>query len=94
MNPHRYRCPACRTRRTSFTALVEHCREHGHKVCTCGGYHHPHRPHSPYCQQNTQSAARVAWRDGASADETLEISIDIALTSAGRELKVWPYDYR
>ena len=94
MNPHRYRCPACRTRRTSFVALLEHCREHGHRVCTCGGYHHPHRPHSPYCQQNAQSAALVAWRDGASADETLEISIDIALTSAGRELKVWPYDYR
>lgn len=75
-------------------ALVEHCREHEHKVCTCGGYPHPHRPHSPYCQQNAQSAALCAWRDGASVDETLEISIEIALTTAGRKMTGWPYDYR
>lgn len=94
MNHHRFRCPACRTRRTSFVALLEHCREHDHKLCTCGGYHHPHRPASPYCHHNPQSAALVAWRDGASDDEVSEISVELALTTAGRVMKVWPYDYR
>ena len=30
MNPNRFRCPACRTRRTSFIKLIEHCREKKH----------------------------------------------------------------
>lgn len=94
MNPNRFRCPACRTRRTSFVALVEHCRKHDHKLCGCGGYPYSHRPHSPYCHQNAQSAALVAWRDGASADETLEISLSIAWEQPGRKCDVWPYDYR
>jgi hypothetical protein len=35
------------------------------------------------------SPALVAWRDGASSDEVLDICIDIALTTPGREIKRW-----
>ena len=78
MNPNRFRfrCPACRT---SFVALVEHCRVHGHTVCGCGGYHYAHRPGSPYCEQNAMSAVRIAARqEGITADELLEIAVDCA----------------
>ena len=94
MNPNRFRCPACRTRRTSFAALVEHCRDHGHALCGCGGYHYAHRPGSPFCHQNPQSPALVAWRDGASDEEVSEISTELALTTSGRKMGAWPYDYR
>lgn len=90
----RFRCPACRTRRTSFVALLEHCEKHDHKLCGCGGYQYAHRPYSPYCHQNPQSGALVAWRSGASDEEVSEISVELALTTAGRKMKGWPDDYR
>lgn len=87
-----YRCPDCRTRRVSFTTMLAHLQQSGHKLCGCGGYSYSHRPYSPYCHQNPQSEALAAWRDGASVDEVLEISIELALEKPGRVLKVWPYD--
>ena len=87
-----FRCPACRTRRKDYGLFTRHLRESGHAVCGCGGYPWPHRPHSPYCHQNPQSGALAAWRDGASADEVLEISVELAWEKPGRVLKVWPYD--
>ena len=90
VNPNRSRCPACRTRRTSFVALIEHCRVHGHKVCGCGGYHYAHRPGSPYCEQNAMSAVRIAARqEGITADELQEIEVDCAWEKAGRPFTKW-----
>lgn len=84
------RCPDCRTRRTSFVSLVEHCRAHGHKVCGCGGYPYSHRPGSPYCEQNAMSAVRIAARqEGITADELLEIAVDCAWEKAGRPFTKW-----
>ena len=90
MNPNRFRCPACRTRRTSFVELVEHCRVHGHTVCGCGGYHYAHRPGSPYCEQNAMIAVRIAARqEGITADELREIAVDCAWEKAGRPFTKW-----
>ena len=86
----RFRCPACRTRRTSFVALIEHCKDHGHKVCGCGGYHHVHRPGSPYCEQNAMSAVRIAARqEGITLAELQEIEVDCAWEKAGRPFTKW-----
>jgi hypothetical protein len=85
-----FRCPECRTRRKDYGLFTRHLRDSGHAVCKCGGYHFWHRKYSPYCQHNPQSGALVAWRDGASADEVLEISIDLAWEKPGRKLVVWP----
>ena len=44
------RCPECRTRRATFTSMLKHVAETGHKVCDCGqGRHYPHRPGSAGC---------------------------------------------
>lgn len=91
VNTHRFRCPECRTRRTSFVALVEHCRQHGHGLCTCGGYHFAHRPGSPYCERNPMAALRHAMRaDNCSDAELLDIEMDCAWHHPGLPLNVWP----
>lgn len=85
-----YRCPECRTRRKSWGLLTQHIKDSGHGLCHCGGYHYGHRPFSPYCERNPQSGALLARRYGASDDEVLEISIQLALEKQGRPLKRWP----
>lgn len=90
MNPNRFRCPECRTRRTSFVALVQHCRDHDHKVCHCGGYHYAHRPGSPYCERNPMSGVRHALRFGGfTADELMDIAIESAWEKPGRSFTTW-----
>ena len=84
-----YRCPECRTRRSTLGLLTRHLQQTDHAVCHCGGYHYAHRPGSPYCVHNAQSPALLAWRAGASDDEVLEISIELALTVPGKPMKVW-----
>lgn len=84
------RCPECRSRRTTYASMQRHIQASGHKLCKCGGYHYAHRPGSPFCEHNPMAPALHAWRAGASADEVLEIKIEIALTVAGKPLKVWP----
>lgn len=74
-----FRCPECRTRRRSHALFTQHLRESGHKVCICGGYHYQHRPGSPYCERNPQSAALLASRYGASDEEVADIALDLAL---------------
>lgn len=84
------RCPECRTRRKSFDLFTKHLRETGHRVCNCGGYWYPHRPGSPYCEQNAMSAVRIAARqEGITADELLEIAVDCAWEKAGRPFTKW-----
>ena len=88
------RCPECRTRFADWTALQMHIKLTGHKVCTCGGYPYPHRLMSRYCYDNPQAPAAYIARAGATDEEVLDVSIDLALTNPGRPLKVWPYPAR
>lgn len=83
MNKARYRCPACRTRRTGRLFLLVHCRATGHAVCNCGGYHHAHRPGSPFCCRNALSDLRHAERAGESEDVLLEIFANCAWDNPG-----------
>lgn len=63
------RCVVCRTRRATFKSLMEHMKATGHKKpCTCSGYHHPHRPGSPCCNQNPLSMYFLAARAGEKID--------------------------
>lgn len=87
----RWRCPACRTRRTDYLFLLAHCKEKGHSVCNCGGYHHAHRPGSPYCHKNPMSALLDAERAGASADELADMAVDLAFDNPGRTASVCPF---
>ena len=92
----RYRCPVCGTRRTDWNLLVAHQRQHGHKPCMCPGYHHPHRPGSPYCVSRPDSGVRAALRDGwePTDDELLDALIETTFTQPGRPMRAWPDDYR
>lgn len=86
------RCPVCGTRRRTAKQLLDHFRTSGHKPCTCGGYHYPHRPGSPYCDQRPESGVLRALRDGwePSNDELTDAQIDAIFTTPGRPLKRWP----
>lgn len=81
------RCPDCRTRRKDYGLFTRHLRETGHRVCTCGGYHHAHRPGSPFCERNPTSPVLLASRYGASDDELVDIAIDCALIRPGKLLR-------
>lgn len=85
----RFRCPACRTRRTSFVLLLQHCADKHHGTCDCGGYHHPHRPGSPCCVANPMAAAHQALRAGATDDEVREIELDVVWHTPGKPFTEW-----
>lgn len=80
------RCPACRTRRTTYAAMQEHIKASGHKLCTCGGYHFAHRPGSPFCEQNPHAGYYHALRAGEPDEVLLEILVDMAWHLQGRPL--------
>jgi len=84
------RCPECRSRRATFTSMLAHVQASGHKLCRCGGYHYAHRPGSPFCYENPMAPALHASRAGSSAEEVMEIMVEIAWSVAGKPLKVWP----
>ena len=74
------RCLVCRTRRASYKSLIKHIQDSGHiKPCTCGGYHYPHRPKSPYCYLNSLSSVRAAVREGSlkTQEEILDACLDL-----------------
>lgn len=79
-----YRCPACRTRRSSYKLFTQHLRATGHKVCTCGGYHYAHRPGSPCCEQNPSCDLHQALRRGDKQDVLMEIMAHIAWETKGK----------
>jgi hypothetical protein len=83
------RCPSCRTRRATYQSLQAHIRESGHKACTCGGYHYPHRPFSRFCDQNPMSDVHVAARNGEPREVLDEIALEVAWSRPLRPLKVW-----
>ncbi|ABX36058.1 hypothetical protein Daci_3420 [Delftia acidovorans SPH-1] len=87
--PRRFRCPACRTRRTSFVLLVKHCSDHSHTVCTCGGYHYAHRPGSPCCERNPMGPVHSALRAGADNDEAWRLTMDIVWDTPGKPMEKW-----
>lgn len=71
------RCPVCRSRRSTLRALFQHQRIAGHRgPCGCGGYHFPHRPGSPCCEQNPYFQVHQARRAGADRDGMLDAMID------------------
>lgn len=78
-----FRCPACRTTRKDYTLFLRHVRTSGHRVCTCGGYHHVHRPGSPCCEQNPMSAYHDAVRRGATSDELEDVLMDFGVPTSG-----------
>ena len=83
----RFRCPSCRTRRTSFKSLLEHVHRHGHHACVCGGYHYKHRPGSPLCKVNTLSPLRLAALAGASDAELMDIAAQLTWDHAGKQVR-------
>lgn len=86
----RFRCPTCRTRRTSFVLLLKHCADRGHQVCGCGGYHYPHRAGSPCCDAHPMAVVHRALREGGlTDDELLDIQMDAALDSPGKRFEKW-----
>lgn len=85
------RCPACRTRFATWVAMKEHVEKTGHRLCLCGGYHYPHRPGSPQCEENPMAAYNIAKAQGASDEELDDIEMDIMLFGKGRPLTRWPF---
>lgn len=72
--PTAWRCPECRTRRSTLPLLRAHVAASGHKLCNCGGYHYAHRPGSPYCSCNPIADLWVAQRQGEGPDVLREIA--------------------
>jgi hypothetical protein len=85
------RCPDCRTRRVSFTKMLEHVRSTGHRLCRCGGYHYEHRPGSRCCVVNPMSAVHIMQRYTDDEDLLAEIAIECALDNPGRVSKRCPF---
>lgn len=91
MNKARWRCPDCRTRRTGWLFLLAHCREKGHALCLCGGYHYAHRPGSPFCEANPMADVRHADRAGEPPDVLRQMAVDIAFENHGETTSVCPF---
>lgn len=85
-----YRCPACRTRRVSFTTLVKHVHNTGHALCRCGAYHYAHRPGGGCCERNPMGALHASRRAGASQDDLLDLAAELAWETPG---KTWPANW-
>jgi hypothetical protein len=78
--PFWLRCNECRTRRTSIQLLLKHqAISKDCKPCKCGGYHHPHRPGSPYCESNPRAPLRHALRVVETDEDVLELLIEWSL---------------
>lgn len=72
-----YRCPECRTRRTSLAALVRHVAQCPRPTCDCmgSGLGYPHRPGSvPCCDHHPRAALHRVLR--ASAGDELQVLAD------------------
>lgn len=86
------RCQICRTRRSSYSLLGAHTVAWQHYgPCKCGGYHHPHRPGSPCCDQHPLAPLNRAARDGADNLELLDIAVGLAFAGiGGKPMKEFP----
>lgn len=87
---HKPRCPECRTRRATFTSLLKHMEETGHKPCGCGGYPYPHRKNSPQCESHPMAPYHQAAAQGATSEELEDIEMDIIWFEKGRPMLQFP----
>lgn len=85
------RCPGCRTRRATFTSLVNHIAASGHRLCRCGGYHFAHRPCGGYCHQHEMATARDAARRGAEGEALATLIAEVAFDTPGRRGQRCPF---
>lgn len=69
-----FRCPECRTRRQDQKLFTQHLAKSGHQVCKCRGYHHHHRKGSRFCWGNPVADLFLADREGAGAEDLLQIA--------------------
>lgn len=83
------RCPDCRTRRVSFTLLLQHQKAACHQVCKCGGYHYPHRPGSHCCDANIDAPLHRAMRENLTDEELWDIQLDLVLLTPGKPMTKW-----
>lgn len=72
-----FRCPECRTRRKDWGLFTQHLNASGHRVCTCGGYHYPHRKGWGCCHHNPLGAMHAASRQGEGPEVLLKIAASI-----------------
>lgn len=66
-----YRCPSCRTRRKSYSVLLDHIAKSGHRTCNCGGYHFPHREGSKFCNANPIAHIYLCERYGGKSEDMI-----------------------
>lgn len=86
------RCSQCRTRRTTFEAMLKHEQQAQHKYCTCGGYHYKHRPGSRMCEQHPFSSLYRQMREqDMTQDQILDIQADIAWSTPGKPGQQCPF---
>lgn len=90
------RCPACRTRRATFTSLLAHTKATGHTWCQCGGPAFSgglskHRPGTRYCQHNRFGHIHLAERYGADQEEILEMLLEVILEAPGKPATDCPF---
>lgn len=90
-NSERFRCPECRTRRTSGAAMVLHMMQCKRQMCDCGGYHFRHRLGSGMCYENPASHVKHASRAGTPDDELLDVAASVAWHLPGKPSKVCPF---
>lgn len=91
-NENRYRCPVCRTRRTSWDAYVRHCMTCRPVVCTCGGYPYPHKPAtSKCCEQHPMAVLHSAERAGEPQEVLDDIALELALAGVGKKATTCPF---
>ncbi len=81
-----WRCPACRTRRATFTSLLQHKLDTGHKACVCGGQPYPHRPGTACCEHNPYAGLQRAIRDGLDDPEVIwDIMLELVWDQPGKK---------
>lgn len=85
------RCPVCVTRRATRVSLMKHQEASGHyHPCTCPGYHFPHRPGSPRCDENPYRRYHCARTEGCSAEEQLDAFIEDTLYNSHKPAMRFP----
>lgn len=89
------RCVECRTRRATYASMQAHYEASGHKLCTCGGLHYPHRPGTRYCDSHPMAGLHRAMRCADLTDEEIEdIAIELRLATPmkiGRQPSECPF---
>jgi hypothetical protein len=74
----RYRCPQCRTRRTSWVSMLKHMADKDHRAHHCAGYWFPHRCGGGACEESPKAEYYSLLRQGASkaeAEQTLAVHV-------------------